>query len=82
LNPRPRKPAVKSATCVSGSVVVGRIRSSKKIAELLGSETGGANDDSHRIGIYGIVARNGHNPLAIAHNYVFALPNNAEAGLL
>jgi hypothetical protein len=55
---------------------------SNKFAELFHAEAGITRDAAHRESVYGIVARNRHNANPIRHDDVFALAEDAKAGLL
>ena len=44
-------------------------------------EAGVLDDAAHSNRIYGVVPWDGHNPLSVRHDDVFALPGNTEPGL-
>lgn len=51
-------------------------------AKLLDAETRVTHDSAERERIDGVVARDGQDPGAVRHDYVLALANDGEAGLL
>lgn len=53
---------------------------SKQFAKTVGGEARGANDATDGVGVDRIVAGNGQNSLAISHDDVFALADDAKAG--
>jgi hypothetical protein len=55
---------------------------SKKVAELLDSQSGITNNSKHRERIHRIMARNRDRPAAIGHNYVPALTDHSESSSL
>jgi hypothetical protein len=57
------------------------LRALKKITELLYGQSSITSDTAHRESVYGVVARNGHYALTIAHNNVLALSHYAKARL-
>src|SRR5664280_2039125 len=59
-----------------------RLCRSEQFSELLDGESGVADNAAHREGIHRVVARNGKNALAIRHDDVSTLPQNAESNLL
>ena len=54
----------------------------QKLAKVFGGEAGVARDLSHRERIYGIMARNRHDPLAVGHHDVLPLPSDVKSYFL
>ena len=55
---------------------------SEQFAKLLDGEPGVTNDPTHREGIHRVVARNRKDALAVRHDDMFTLPQNAESSPL
>ena len=54
---------------------------SQKSAKSVLREAGVLDDAAHRDRIHRVVPWDGHNPLSVRHDDVFALPGNTESGL-
>ena len=58
-----------------------RRRPLQESPEFLHRKAGIANDATHRLGIHGIVSRDGENADTVAHDDVLALSNDPETSL-
>ena len=54
---------------------------SEKLAELQRRKAGILDNTAHRVRVNGVVSWDGHNPPAVGHDNVFALPRHVEANL-